>query len=552
MNKSFPLLILYILLSSCISSPSNQPLVHPSLLEEINISEGFPAITEPWPYEMPMGIIDHTQQQEEMIAKTIAFLEENTRSFWGTLENKDKEEYLTLLNEMTQALEYNCMSFTNLDINWEEEKEICRTRINQAQGHGEALGAISRLMVSLQDAHVEFRPTLMLNRLSTMYAIDGIPQLLIGNEGPSQSGANFILCADDRILVSSVVPGNSYNWNVGDELLALNGIAWPQWIPALQQSVLPILGRTEGNDEAVRLNWLKSINLNMGLFETVTIGRVDGTIETLEVGNTYHHHGEIKEMPFEKALDETRLITQENNFVSGGYLQNSNIAYIRFDTFNLDMNEYRGYANAFYNEFKNAIKDHLGSEAMIIDIRGHHGGNAEQSYGGLSYLIENKTRRMTFMNWAYRIPGSDKIDYTAMPTLFPKDDGEYTNPVIVLVDSSTVSAADNLIYIFSLFPHIKVIGQAHSGSNSGFMNLDPTIEEYNPWKEFSTEDKVFHLLYPVMANYHYSDMNFALLRRNFLDERVAYRAEDVINHEDSLFNRALEIIHSEEMNMELE
>lgn len=499
-----------------------------------NYPNGFPAKLKEWPHERPEGVTTDPLEKQDIINKTIKYLEENNLSFWGKVNKKNIQEYIKLLNSFSETLGTESISLDEIDIDWELEKDLCIKKIKSSKGHGEAIGALSRLFYKLNDAHILFFTNLMSNSVGWPYAIKSIPQITLGSYGASQAGAGFIICENDRVLVSSVVRGNDYNWKIGDEIIALNSVPWKDWINNLQSSNLPIIGRSAANDNAIHLNWLKSINFNIGLFQTITIKRINGFIETMDISDKFNRHN-IKEMPFEVQLDKSKLLSKENQFVDGGYIKNTNIAYIQFSAFNYNKGLYGVNTNVdnFYKEFKDSIKDNLDSDGLIIDMRGNSGGIPHLAFGGLSYLIDDKVRP-NFMSIVYvNEYGRFEVDDTSNSFLLGNDIS-YEKPIMILVDSSSVSAADALIYICSLYPQFTIIGQAHSGSYSG--GTKQKIEQY------SNEGTSAMIRYPSKVLYPYNNFDSSLMSRNFIDEVVSYKADDIKKHEDTLLKRALEKI----------
>jgi hypothetical protein len=193
----------------------------------------------------------------------------------------------------------------------------------------------------------------------------------------------------------------------------------------------------------------------------------------------------------------------------------------------------------FNSEFDDAITSLMDTEGLIIDLRQNTGGYLSQVMGAFSKLFDKTMIKDAFTYRRNKQEGElgaliqdSYLPYT--PAFI--NDGQYDNPMVVIVDSMTLSAGDCLAYIFHLIPNATVIGQPHCASFSGFANKEE--EEY---QILSSVDKFIQIVYPRVILYP-ADSQETLWGKNFVDRRIDYSYEDILEGRDTFIYEAIDII----------
>lgn len=113
----------------------------------------------------------------------------------------------------------------------------------------------------------------------------------------------------------------------------------------------------------------------------------------------------------------------------------------------------------FIDDFVQRMKDKKG---IIIDLRHNDGGDFTNGEVIASRFASEKT--LTFTGQAKSGPGPD--DYEKSFDYFIEAGGpeQLTQPVVVLIDGYTVSAAENLTFYFRVLPQVTIIGSNTAGA----------------------------------------------------------------------------------------
>jgi len=123
-------------------------------------------------------------------------------------------------------------------------------------------------------------------------------------------------------------------------------------------------------------------------------------------------------------------------------LLENNIGYVRFNAF----------MPPVHNKFKDTIKSMQDTAALIIDIRGNHGGFFDVRKAVAETLVKDRV-----LFWRYQ--GRDK---TREVYLEP-DDSVYEGPVVVMVDHLSISSAEEFSGGLKAIKRATIVGERTPG-----------------------------------------------------------------------------------------
>lgn len=175
----------------------------------------------------------------------------------------------------------------------------------------------------------------------------------------------------------------------------------------------------------------------------------------------------------------TEYRESENNICSNwfclfpGKTPGKKIAYLRFNRFYVTTASYYGATNllplnAFYGNYQlNGVTGGWAAsdkvEAIIIDVRGNGGGNADE----LIPLVGSLTNKKTQYGYSRIKEGLGRLDYSPwtpfwLPCHSHHLDG--SKPVVVLADVNSASCSEITAQIIKSFPHGTFIGERTFGA----------------------------------------------------------------------------------------
>lgn len=492
--------------------------------------EEIPALAQKWPYAQPQKLLEGAEAKA-MIEKTIGFLEENNRTYWGNCSPAEQAQYRELLNRMADYIQLQSSSYIGVEEEWMQHLTRLREDSRSYTTRGEFNGALTDLAYYLEEGHsMVFPQTLLGNE----YGI-GAPLINFQESRHTRMGASLVVGQSNEILVSQIVEGhNLYSLSPGDRIVAVNGVPWEDWRIPLEESLLPVIGSPGGNPQARSIKWQKALMMNITLFQDFTVEKLDGSLEWFDIDKG------VEPVPvpsYPVRIPQFGIDLQPSHkALQAGILKDSRIGYIHIDYFDHEVPQRGGLEKwdpgntSFSREFYRLVKELQNTEGLILDLRGHSGGLWQVAFEGLSLLVKNPEEELFFKAYSYR-------EGTLLPAPefekpFPEDhpDQSYTFPIVVLCDVDTVSGGDFFMALAAEYPSITVIGEAHNGS---FLGVEKP-------RGFHAGD---NWVYGVFPEYLWTGYDgSSLLRHNFLDARIAYSREELARGEDSYILRALEII----------
>ena len=287
-------------------------------------------------------------------------------------------------------------------IDWDKELQDTQQRIDASNTPGEMLGAIYAMVRKIDDSHTNFLPPWQ--TLEPRFGFQCKPY-------------------GDTVRIYRVKekgPADKAGLKVGDTVLGIEGVAanrksyfetqfYFRFIRPAAVMVLDI----ERDKKRQRIEIPADVHTRLGMESALDFSKVFDAIREEETFNA--------ENPFE-------------------YGSIDNIGYVKIQNFEGDTSEKTLW------KVKN-------SPALIIDLRGNHGGEIEDLKRFSGYLEKNETELFTMV-------GRQK---TEKVTAKPRTPSFSDVPIAVLVDSETASSSEVLARYLQLSGHAVVIGDKTAG-----------------------------------------------------------------------------------------
>lgn len=165
-------------------------------------------------------------------------------------------------------------------------------------------------------------------------------------------------------------------------------------------------------------------------------------------------------------------------------INNANLGYIYIADFEGDVNLFDLYQNDEFEKIDQIINEFEDKKGLIIDVRDNNGGNDFLSKIVASRFA-NKKQIFSIQYWRN---GENHDDFISKERYIePKGEVIYTNPVTVLINRETYSAAEGFVEMMMLFPQVTLIGGNTGGGAGGTSKYElPNGLTYNITTKFGT------------------------------------------------------------------
>jgi C-terminal processing protease CtpA/Prc len=583
------ILVLTLLLTSC-SQPAVSPaptaeLTATGLTPEENVKRySIPAIIVLFDYPVPDVMIEDLEEREGMIEAKIAHLREVNRLFWGDAPGTP-EERQAVFDELWTTADSYFVAFNRLDTDWDSFYEAYHEKIGQVQSYGEYLSVITRMSYLLREAHTYMMP----GRLSTAFLEKGLGDDIINGPVPgfipaafnSSIGACITVTSEEALVISRIWERspNPYRLKVGDEIVGFDGVSWEEWIPRLEGADIPIWGSSDGAETARRYTLLRAAMQNAHLFEKMNIMRVDsGEIETVPIVFMKTEEDDARNADCSEWTETDGLVSVDNTGKTLSWQDDPMFVYGVIEAENIGYMYIKNLAPQdpaqFANQFEEAVLSLMGTEGLIIDLRGNGGGEFPSPlFQGLAHLVRGTEDRQFYAlavndltnddrtslvdiveGWGEACQYAESDDRFDLQGLcekslesarnisshpFRADDPDlyYLYAIVVLVGPGCGSACDHLVHLLSQFPEFTIIGRDPNGSLTFPKNWD-RLYAYPQIK-----DGVM-LKIPAVAPYAVDEETIDHLcrRTGLVDVEVWFTKEDVINGVDTVREYAIQLI----------
>ncbi|MEM6633049.1 MAG: S41 family peptidase [Bacteroidota bacterium] len=209
----------------------------------------------------------------------------------------------------------------------------------------------------------------------------------------------------------------------------------------------------------------------------------------------------------------------ENTVFRWGRISGENMGYIHVKTFSgtIDL--------AAFEDIDEILSQLRDTEGLILDMRGNSGGEAASSYAVASRFIDRSfvALKAQFRNG----PNHDDFDDTIDGRIDPAGPFQYLNPIVILMNKSTQSAAELFVLPLEIQPYITTVGDFTAGG----MGLNSYRELPNGWN--------YRLTTTLTSNANGVSFEGRGIPP---DEQVFITAQDSIQGIDPQLERAIELL----------
>ena len=154
-------------------------------------------------------------------------------------------------------------------------------------------------------------------------------------------------------------------------------------------------------------------------------------------------------------LPEPVSMIQESKVLEG------NIGYLKILAINIKKNN--------VDDLYDAMKKMQGTKALIIDLRDNGGGSSDAGAVFESYFLPDGTPTLQFT--------SRDGNFTIDSTVSWLKEKKYENPVFILVNKKTASAAEAFAFVLQQKKRAKIVGENSAGA--AYMNSWYAIDDEN-------------------------------------------------------------------------
>lgn len=188
----------------------------------------------------------------------------------------------------------------------------------------------------------------------------------------------------------------------------------------------------------------------------------------------------------------------------------------------------------FWEELFKNVKE-MNSKAIIIDLRNNGGGSSNWCNEFLRYIIKEDRNIYMYKGWKSNYPNnnvavSDGIQYIKAIG----SELHFNGKVILLTSAKTFSSATFFVVAIKDNNLGLVIGEPVGNSSIRFGYMADSITLSNTRIKFSTTKYVWGRSLPYSINLN--DMYI------YPDENISISINDIVNHKDSVFEKAIDII----------
>jgi C-terminal processing protease CtpA/Prc len=138
-----------------------------------------------------------------------------------------------------------------------------------------------------------------------------------------------------------------------------------------------------------------------------------------------------------------------------------NIGYLKIPSINIKKSN--------VDDLYNAMRKMQGTKALIIDLRDNGGGGSDAGAVFESYFLPNGTPTLQFT--------TRDGNFTIDSTVSWLKEKKYENPVFILVNKKTASAAEAFAFVLQQKKRAKIVGESSAGA--AYMNSWYAIDDEN-------------------------------------------------------------------------
>lgn len=341
-----------------------------------------------------------------------------------------KEEKLYGLSKIWMEVTYNFAFFHHVpDLNWDSTYKAFIPKVLETKNDWEYYLELQKFMALLKDAHTRLFPPVTLRKKYYGTATKQILTRLI----------------EGKVIITKVISDalRQQGLKEGMEMVAINNLNVFEYV---EKNVAPFVYASTIQD--LQLQKYGHFLLNGNVTEPVQIDVQDfrGKIKTYNINRE----------PW--ILEEQFFTGKQWDFE----ILDNNIGYLKMYNFIS--------SKQLQTKFDSLYKIILTTDGLIIDVRNNSGGSTQIAH----YILRHFTQKpFKSVNW--RTPNNisanrswgKKIEWLNAEGnfVYPHTDKKlYMNPLIVLADESTFSAAEDFCVAFLTMERGKLIGRKTAGS----------------------------------------------------------------------------------------
>jgi len=173
----------------------------------------------------------------------------------------------------------------------------------------------------------------------------------------------------------------------------------------------------------------------------------------------------IAELGFDLAIIKSNYLDPNFNIITAGNqeeqvygtIKNENIGYIYYPNF--------GFGNGeWFKEIDNILQTLKDTDGLVLDVRNNGGGNPLANRYAASRFMDD--RQLAFKIQTKNGPGHNDFDEGFEYYTDKGGDFQYTKPISVLTNHSTVSAGEEFLLFLETQAHALIIGDSTSNAFS--------------------------------------------------------------------------------------
>jgi len=326
-------------------------------------------------------------------------------------------------------------TFNGLD--WSEVHDRYKSKISATQNEKEYYLLINKMLFELNVSHIFVVPPDDLRQIAPSLSTEGsigIDVRMIGN--------NAVITS-----VKSDFPGAQAGLRLGYIIKSIDGIKIEQIadFKHINDIEYQNIDKETYEDSKVLVPPFNERNWNRQITESI-LKKIYGLPDTTVSIEYMDENGDTQKEKIVRAKRKGKMQFDDALppfFVEfESKLLENNIGYVRFNAF----------MPPVHNKFKDTIKSMQDTAALIIDIRGNHGGFFDVRKAVAETLVKDRV-----LFWRYQ--GRDK---TREVYLEP-DDSVYEGPVVVMVDHLSISSAEEFSGGLKAIKRATIVGERTPG-----------------------------------------------------------------------------------------
>jgi len=324
------------------------------------------------------------------------------------IEPKDRERAKTMLADMRDTVKKNYYDSTFHGVDWDARYQTFKERVEKAETLGDSYRAIAAFLSGLDDSHTFFIPPRRSYKLEYGYRLQ-----LVG----------------DGCFVAEIRPETdaAQKLHIGDQVMSLDGFA-------------------ANRKDLWQLEYFLN-SLAPSPMSSFKLRSPEGTVRSEGVKTTYLQGKHLKDLTLEHGDNDIYNVIfegdKERHLLRSRHVEQGDVMIWKMPAFTLSESEVDHLMGIARNR-----------KALILDLRDNPGG----------YIVT--LERMLANVFDHDVKLADRVTRKGSKPVVVKSRGgaAFNGQIVVLVDSSSASAAELFARVIQLEHRGKVLGDRSSGS----------------------------------------------------------------------------------------